>query len=294
MAVIAHLRFPGGKAKAFTLSYDDAVESDFRLADLMRKHGVKGTFNVNSGVKRMLYNTPQPDLGEPRCRMNRDSFMRFFEKNRDIAEIAAHGLTHAYFTKMEQSAVTWEVIADRKNLEDWLGIPCRGFAYPYGVYHDESVEALACSGFLYARTTKSTLGFEIPCDPLRWGCTCHHKNPELMNLAEAFLTLNPEKDRAPYLFSVWGHSYEFNQDHNWELMENLLSLVGGRDDIWYPTNIEFFRYIKAYRSLEYFADQSAVYNPTAIPVTLSVMVTRSQPQKLLTVNPGETVRIVEE
>ena len=52
--MIVDMLFPGGKAKAFTLSYDDGVESDFRLADLMRKYGVKGTFNVNSGIKRMV------------------------------------------------------------------------------------------------------------------------------------------------------------------------------------------------------------------------------------------------
>ena len=44
------LRFPGGKIKALTLSYDDGVEQDEKLVDIMVKYGLKGTFNLNSGV----------------------------------------------------------------------------------------------------------------------------------------------------------------------------------------------------------------------------------------------------
>ena len=44
------IRFPEGKTKAFTMSYDDGVVQDKRLIALMRSHGVKGTFNLNSGT----------------------------------------------------------------------------------------------------------------------------------------------------------------------------------------------------------------------------------------------------
>ncbi len=43
------MRFPGGLPKALTLSYDDGVEQDVRLIEIARKHGLKGTFNLNSG-----------------------------------------------------------------------------------------------------------------------------------------------------------------------------------------------------------------------------------------------------
>ena len=44
------MRYPGGKKKALTLSYDDGVEQDIRLIELMKKNGLKGTFNLNSGL----------------------------------------------------------------------------------------------------------------------------------------------------------------------------------------------------------------------------------------------------
>ena len=42
------MRFPGGAYKVVTLSYDDNVEEDVRLVEIMKKHGLKGTFNLNS------------------------------------------------------------------------------------------------------------------------------------------------------------------------------------------------------------------------------------------------------
>ena len=31
---------------------------------------------------------------------------------------------------------------------------------------------------------------------------------------------------------VWGHSYEFTDHDNWEVMENFCRRMGGREDIW--------------------------------------------------------------
>ena len=42
------MRFPGGRSKALTLSYDDGVRQDRRLLEIMKKHSLRGTFNINS------------------------------------------------------------------------------------------------------------------------------------------------------------------------------------------------------------------------------------------------------
>ncbi len=44
-----YMRFPEGKTKALTLSYDDGVEQDAQLIRLMEQYGFKGTFNLNAG-----------------------------------------------------------------------------------------------------------------------------------------------------------------------------------------------------------------------------------------------------
>ena len=36
--------------KYFTISFDDGTEQDRRLIELMEKYGIKGTFNISSGI----------------------------------------------------------------------------------------------------------------------------------------------------------------------------------------------------------------------------------------------------
>ena len=41
------VRFPDGRRKAFTLSYDDGHICDERLINIFDTYGLKGTFNLN-------------------------------------------------------------------------------------------------------------------------------------------------------------------------------------------------------------------------------------------------------
>ncbi len=284
MGKIVHLQYPGGKSKAFTISYDDGVRCDLQLLDLMRKYGIRGTFNINSCG---FLADPKENEARKHPKFNEKEIYDFYYENRDLVEIAAHGATHPYYPYMAQDVAAWDMISDRKNIESLLGVQCRGFAYPYGQTDDKAVEALKVCGFRYARVTARTHEFTLPSDPFRWKCTAKHTDPTLMEDARKFVSLTDKYGKVPYLFSVWGHSYEFVDDDNWNVIEELFSYIGGREDIWYCTNIEFFDLLRAYRSLEFFADQSKVYNPTAIPVDLSVFYS-AKDWRPVTVLPGET------
>ena len=162
-------------------------------------------------------------------------------------------------------------------------------AYANGSYNDEVVKALECCGIEYSRTTVSTEKFDMPTDWLRLPATCHHRNPRLMELAHQFVEI-PENEgyfwrNKPRLFYLWGHSYEFDRDNNWEILDELCEYVGGREDIWYATNGEIYEYQKAYKSLRYTADESVVHNPTATDIYLLVG------EKKVTVRAGETARL---
>ena len=284
MAGIVHLKYPGNKSKAFTISYDDGVKSDLRLLEMMRKYGIRGTFNVNSNK---FQNAECLNQTRKHPIFDEKELYAFYHENRDLVEIAAHGATHPYYPFMAQDVSAWDLISDRKNIETLLGVQCRGFAYPYGQTDDKTVEALKVCGFRYARTTPRTHDFKVPVDPYRWACTAKHTDPGLMEDARKFVELKDRYGKVPYLFSVWGHSYEFVDDDNWDVMEELFAFIGGREDIWYCTNIEFFELLRAYQSLEYFADGSKVYNPTAIPVELSVFHS-AKDWRAVKVLPGET------
>ena len=42
------IRFPEGRGKAVTFSYDDGCYQDRRTAEIFDRYGLKGTFNINS------------------------------------------------------------------------------------------------------------------------------------------------------------------------------------------------------------------------------------------------------
>ena len=74
------------------------------------------------------------------------------------------------------------------------------------------------------------------------------------------------KKQYLYMMYVWGHSFEFERNNNWEVMEEFCEMIGHRDDIWYATNIEIVDYNEAFDRLQIFADNEYIYNPSACSV----------------------------
>ena len=261
MGQIFRMRWPGQKIRAFTMSYDDGRMEDDRLARIMRKNGVKGTFNINTAL---FYGEDRPDPAEKPLhrRMRKSEFLRFAEEFKDIAEIAVHTRTHPALATLTSPQIMEEIVEDRAEIEEMLDTICRGMAYPFGDCNDTIVRVAESCGIAYSRTTVSSKDFAVPRDWLRLPATCHHRNPELFDLADRFFSYEEKFNVAPKLFYLWGHSYEFDDYDNWDLIENFLAKMGNRDDVWYATNIEIYDYVKAFGSLRTSARGTRVYNPT--------------------------------
>ena len=256
-----HVRYPGGLAKAVTFSYDDGVEQDIRLVEIFNKNGLKGTFNINTGSFAPEGTVYKP--GVVHRRMTKQQTYDLFA-NTDH-EVAVHTISHPFLEQLPSNMVLEEVLADRKNIEEMFGKVTRGMAYPFGTTSDSVVDALRMCGILYSRTTKATLSLELTKeDWLRLPATCHHKSSELGALSDKLINENPA--RAPWLLYVWGHSYEFESDDNWNVIEELCEKIANKPDIWYATNIEIFEYLTAYNSLIFSVSGDMVYNPTSTEV----------------------------
>ena len=48
---------------------------------------------------------------------------------------------------------------------------------------------------------------------------------------------------------LWRLSYEFDDNDNWDVIEEFAEFMGRCDDIWYATNIEVYDYVHAYKNL---------------------------------------------
>ena len=259
-------RFPGGKSKALTLSYDDGRIEDRKMVEIINRYGIKATFHINSGL------------------LDKEGFIRSDEVKDlfDGHEISLHTLNHPFLTNIPTEQIIREVQDDRRNLEALAGYPIKGMSYPFGVYNDKIVDIFKTLGIVYSRTVHSTGTFDLPGDFLRLNPTIHHKQ-DLLKKTDDFLAIN--NDRVLHLFYVWGHSFEFEYDNNWGLLEDFCKKVGGKEQVWFATNIEIYRYLKALESLDFSEDTSLVYNPSCLDISLCVG------DKIVEVGPGQLVNI---
>ncbi|MCI9338732.1 MAG: polysaccharide deacetylase family protein [Lachnospiraceae bacterium] len=272
------MRFPKGKTKALTLSYDDGVEQDIRLMEIMDQNGLKGTFNLNSGLFAPE-GTVYPE-GTIHRRLTAKQVSQVYADSGH--EVAVHGLTHPFLEKLPEHMAMWDLLKDRENLETKFHTIIRGMAYPFGTFNSVTVDCLKKAGLVYGRTVISSHSFDIPKDWLRLEATCHHNDPELMNLAGKFVAETPEWNS--WLFYLWGHSYEFESNDNWNVIEEFAAFTGGRDDIWYATNIQICDYVQAYNRLEFSVDGSRIYNPTATELYFQIPGNKTEMYRIL---PGE-------
>ena len=278
------LRYPEGKFKAVTLSYDDGVTADIRLADILNKYGMKGTFNINSGFFGRKNRLTAEDI----------------KKNILDAghEVAVHGENHIAPGIGSSEVIIADILNCRKTLETEFDIIVRGMAYPdsgirkmhNGNNIDKIKEYIKALGIVYSRTLGGDNdSFMLPTDFLEWMPTAYHNNKDLNDYVNKFLELKEENvrsaNRFPRLFYLWGHSYEFDHDSNWNLIEQFCQEISGKDDTWYATNIEICEYVNAYNSLVTSVDGRKIYNPTLKDVWIDV------DGNLYKIASGETVNI---
>ncbi len=253
-----YTQFPGGKHKVLTLSYDDGKVPDRELVALFNEYGLKGTFNVNSGM------TEDPFVNDYDERIPLSEYKELYKGH----EVACHAYTHPTLARCPRDQIVSQIMEDRRCLEEVMGYTVRGFAYPNGSVSQEVVDVLRACGIVHARTIESTHGYEMPSDFLRWNPTCHHADPSFENLYEDFIKFN--KTQYLYMLYVWGHSYEFVKEDNFEIIENFSKKIGNKSDIWYATNIEIVDYLDAVKRVQVSVNGDFAYNPSLKSVWLQV------------------------
>ena len=271
------LLWPGFRRKAVTFSYDDGMRNDRRLVELLDRHGLRGTFNLNSG--KLSGDGADDDAWNVRAS--------------DVAslyaghEVAVHGLRHETWNVTLPAVAAGDIARDRLALEALAGHPVEGSAYPCGEHSKGPAAdaALRALGIVHARICVARSDFAVPEDFLSWGPTIHQNRPDAAEVARKFLDVADPATAEPALFYCWGHSFEFRTEEDWAAMDALCALFGGRDDVWAATNAEICRYVLAFRALRGTLDGRVLENPTAVPLWL---VAGGKPVVL---QPGGTLRL---
>ncbi|MGD0804227.1 MAG: polysaccharide deacetylase family protein [Candidatus Bathyarchaeia archaeon] len=220
-----------------TTSWDDGNKFDLQIARLLDKYQLKGTFYVSPKLSNGLSNIE----------------LKKIELNH---EIGAHTITHPVLTDIPIDRAEAEIKDSKKYLENLLKRDISMFCYPKGYYNQQIKEIVKNSGFLGARTCVHG-NFEKPKDPYQWQITLHASNGSPLMTTRIWirskisvLSLFDWEYRAKNLFDlflekggiyhIWGHSWEIENNNEWDKLERVFKYISQKKDINYLTNKEIF------------------------------------------------------
>lgn len=233
--------YPGGKAKAFNITYDDGVLQDVRFVQLLNRYGLKGTFNLNSQLMWEEFAWTHPNGMEVR-RLSRERIGNLYDGH----EIASHTLTHPYMHDLPEWEIMRQLGEDRRNLEAIFGREVKGFAVPFDYYSDLIARSAELCGFEYARMSEFSLSYKPCADWYYWKTGVYHIMPELVSFVEGFLQTTEELA----VCQIVGHSYDLDAEKLWDTMDSICAAVSRQSDVWACTNLELVRYLKAMASFD--------------------------------------------
>ena len=270
--------FPQGKRIAVTISFDDGHTFDRRIVESFNKWGLKATFNLNS---RALGRTGIPPPHGKRNHLDASEVAALFRGH----EVAIHTVSHPRLSRLDPSQIAYEVLEDRKALEDLVGYPVRGMAYPFGDYDQRVIEVLRALGIVYCRCSEKAVKCFPPVEPLAWPTTAH-QYATTPTVPERFEEMC-KNERYTGVLYTYGHGFEFHDKDDWGALERIYKPLSRNPDTWYCTNIELFDYEAARNRLVIAANRASAFNPSGISVTLKA------DGKLIDVPGGQTVSLAE-
>lgn len=229
----------------FTTSWDDGHPLDLRLAEMLGRYGLKGTFYI-----------PSPESG-----LTTVTASEIRSLHEAGMEIGAHTMSHAVLTGLDSGRVRREVRDSKNWLENILGEPVHAFCYPLGKFNARVCSIVQECGFLIARTTVAfQSGRQF--DPIRMPVSCQFmRHSRQIHLRHALREVNAgglirwlyqmratddldtlcarmirNAADSGGVFHPWGHSWEIEEHGLWPMLDHMLRLVAAEREFEPVTN----------------------------------------------------------
>ena len=193
---------PAPHTARITTSWDDGHPLDFRLAEMLARHGLPGTFYIPRSASTGTMSAAQVrELSELSSRF----------------EIGAHTINHVFLTETDDATTRREIVDSKAWVEDVTGRPCRMFCPPAGKFSARHLRWVREAGFAGMRTVE-LLSLDGPraVDGLSVMPTTVHAFP---HRAKSYVK-NALRRRA------WGNLWRYVTNGGsswWELAESLLA-----------------------------------------------------------------------
>jgi peptidoglycan/xylan/chitin deacetylase (PgdA/CDA1 family) len=220
-------------ATYFTTSWDDGNPADLRIADMLARHNLRGTFYIPRRIETGVMSDAQiHELSQ-----------RF--------EIGAHTINHVFLNTADDRTAREEIIGSKKWVEDLTGSPCPMFCPPGGKFAARHANFVREAGYAGVRTVEF-MSLDLPRPrggfvemPTTLQALPHPAWSYAKNLSKRFALRNAwlyvTRGRGDWaraaerliehaksvggLFHLWGHSWELEQTSQWERLDQVLRLM---------------------------------------------------------------------
>ena len=234
-----------------TTSWDDGHPCDLRLADMLARHGLTGTFYIPRSIETGVM--PESDI--------RTLSSKF--------EIGAHTLNHVFLSNTDDASARAEIAGSKSWVEDVTGQPCAMFCPPAGRYKSRHIPMFREARYTGIRTVE-LLSLDLPRlhaglaempttlqafpHPAQnylknltkrrsvtnfWLYARHGRSRNWATLARRLLARTL---RVGGVFHLWGHSWELDQTAMWSRLDDVMKMLASvRDQAPCLTNGELCR-----------------------------------------------------
>lgn len=223
------------KQGVMTTSWDDGHPLDFRVAELLTKHGLAGTFYV---PKRWRL----PTMSDVELKQLHDVGF----------ELGGHTIDHLVLTEITTQKASEEIHASKAWLEDVSQAPCKMFCPPCGKFKAAHIEIIRDAGYAGFRTVE---GWSLDRPRNRGGgllempttiqaqphvATDHLRNIGKRRSLSNLITFAKHGQgdwvtqmhkalksacKANAVFQLWGHSWEIEEANQWDELNNAFEIM---------------------------------------------------------------------
>jgi hypothetical protein len=225
------------KLALMTTSWDDGHPSDFRLAGLLSKYGLTGTFYIPQRAENVTMSEAQI----------REMSQRF--------DIGAHTMRHTFLDTADQPTAEREITESKNWIEKLTGKPCTMFCPPGGRFDSRHLRLVAAAGYTGLRSVEllslaePTRIMDVMVLPTTVQAYPHVRRTYFTNIAKrlavknlcGYLRCGGSADWVELasrlldlvsdeggVFHLWGHSWELDETREWENLERFFAIMSLR------------------------------------------------------------------
>lgn len=123
--------------KKISTSWDDGSPEDMKIAELLDRYNIEGTFYIP------IFNLSRKVLTKYQIKQLSKKF-----------EIGAHTLSHVDLTRVNLYKAKEEIFRGKEELEQIIGKRVYKFSFPWGRYNKDIIKLVREAGFISARTAR--------------------------------------------------------------------------------------------------------------------------------------------